>query len=129
MQDIADKRLVKRILDGDQPSFDAFFRSYYPRLFRFALVRLDNDRDLADETAQVVLCQALSKMDTYRGEAPLFSWLCTFCRYEVSRQRKARHRAQGDKPLTEDDPAVKAALDSLLLQSRRQGRDRKNPAV
>jgi RNA polymerase sigma-70 factor (ECF subfamily) len=117
MQEEADKRLVKRILDGDQPSFDAFFRSYYPRLYRFALVRLDNDRDLADETAQIVLCQALSKMDTYRGEAPLFSWLCTFCRYEVSKQRKARHRAQGDKPLAEDDPAVKAALDSLLAQS------------
>ena len=64
-----------------------------------------------------MLCQALSKLQTYRGEAPLFSWLCTFCRYEVSKQRKARHRAQGDKPLTEDDPAVKAALDSLLAAS------------
>ena len=117
MKDIADKKLAKRILDGDQRSFDAFFNAYYPRLFRFALVRLDNDRDLADETAQIVLCQALSKMGTYRGEAPLFSWLCTFCRFEVSRQRKARLRAQGDRPLTEDDPAVKAALDSLLAQS------------
>ena len=117
MQINADKKLAKRVLEGDQASFDAFFNSYYPRLFRFALVRLDNDRDLADETAQVVLCQALSKLDTYRGEAPLFSWLCTFCRYEVSKQRKARHRAQGDTPLTEDDPAVKAALDSLLAQT------------
>jgi RNA polymerase sigma-70 factor (ECF subfamily) len=116
MQENVDKKLAKRILDGDQRSFDAFFNTYYPRLFRFALVRLDNDRDLADETAQVVLCQALSKLDTYRGEAPLFSWLCTFCRYEVSRQRKARNRAQGDAPLTEDDPAVRAALDSLLSE-------------
>ena len=118
MRAMADKKLAKRILDGDQASFDAFFNTYYPRLFRFALVRLDNDRDLADETAQVVLCQALSKLQTYRGEAPLFSWLCTFCRYEISKQRKARYRAQGDKPLTEDDPAVKAALDSLLAASR-----------
>ena len=117
MQVIADKKLAKRILDGDRRSFDAFFNAYYPRLFRFALVRLDHDRDLADETAQVVLCQALSKLETYRGEAPLFSWLCTFCRFEVSKQRKARHRAQGDQPLTEDDPAVKAALDSLLAES------------
>ena len=116
MQEIVDKKLAKRILDGDQRSFDAFFNAYYPRLFRFALVRLDNDRDLADETAQLVLCQALSKLDTYRGEAPLFSWLCTFCRYEVSRQRKARNRAQGDAPLTEDDPAVRAALDSLMSE-------------
>lgn len=119
MDQSADKKLAKRILDGDQRSFDVFFNTYYPRLFRFALVRLDNDRDLADETAQIVICQALSKLSTYRGEAALFSWLCTFCRYEVSRQRKARHRAQGDQPLTEDDPAVKAALDSLLADSSR----------
>ena len=112
-----DKQLAERLLRGDQASFDVFFNTYYPRLFRFALARLGNDSDLADETAQVVLCQALSKMETYRGEAPLFSWLCTFCRYEVSKQRKARDRAQGDQPLTEDDPSVQAALDSLLAQS------------
>lgn len=113
----ADKQLARRLLDGDQRSFDAFFNTYYPRLYRFALTRLGNDVDLADETAQVVLCQAISKLDTYRGEAPLFSWLCTFCRYELSKQRKARDRAQGDQPLTEDDPTVRAALDSLLAES------------
>lgn len=118
MSEVADKKLAERLLDGDQRSFDVFFNSYYPRLYRFALARLDNDSHLADETAQVVLCQAISKMDTYRGEAPLFSWLCTFCRYEISKQRKARRRAQGDQLLTEDDPAVKAALDSLLAASR-----------
>lgn len=118
MQETADRKLAQRLLEGDQASFDVFFNTYYPRLFRFALVRLDNDRDLADETAQVVLCQALSRLSTYRGEAPLFSWLCTFCRFEVSKQRKARRRAQGDQPLTEDDPGVRAALDSLLAESR-----------
>ncbi len=113
----ADKKLAERVLGGDRASFDAFFSSYYPRLYRFALVRLDNDEDLADETAQVVLCQAISKLDTYRGEAPLFSWLCTFCRYEVSKQRKARNRAQGDTPLIEDDPSVRAALDAVLANA------------
>lgn len=117
MIESADKQLARRLLDGDQRSFDAFFNTYYPRLYRFALTRLGNDVDLADETAQVVLCQAISKLDTYRGEAPLFSWLCTFCRYELSKQRKARDRAQGDQPLTEDDPTVRAALDSLLAES------------
>lgn len=118
MTDSADKRLADRLLAGDQRSFDVFFESFYPRLYRFALIRLGNDVDLADETAQVVLCQAISKMDTYRGEAPLFSWLCTFCRYELSKQRKARDRAQGDQPLSEDDPDVRAALDSLLAETR-----------
>jgi RNA polymerase sigma-70 factor (ECF subfamily) len=117
MAENPDLKLVRRLLAGDARSFDAFFGSYYPRLYRFALARLDGDADLAEDTAQVVLCQALSKFSTYRGEAPLFSWLCTFCRHEVSRQRKARGRVQGDRPLTEDDPAVRSALDALLAES------------
>lgn len=113
----ADIKLASRLLKGHQHAFDAFFATYFPRLYRFALVRLDNDHDLAEETAQNVLCQALSKMSTYRGEAAMFAWLCTFCRYEISKQWKARNRAQGDAPLREDDPAVRAALESLLASS------------
>ncbi len=101
-------------MQGDSRSFDVFFNGYFPRIYRFALARLDNDHNLAEDTAQVVLCQAISKMSTYRGEAPLFSWLCTFCRHEISRQRKARGYAQGSAQLTEDDPSVCAALESLL---------------
>ncbi len=108
-----DKRLARRLLTGDERAFDAFFATYFPRLYRFALVRLDMDEDLADETAQAVLCTAISKLATYRGEASLFAWLCTFCRHEIGAQYKARRRAQGDTPLTEDDPAVRAALESL----------------
>ena len=117
MPQSADKKLAATLLAGDSESFELFFSGYFPRIYRFALVRLDNDHDLAEETAQLVLCQALSKMATYRAEAPLFSWLCTFARYEISKQRRARGRAQGDTPLTEDDPAVRAALESLLSAS------------
>jgi RNA polymerase sigma-70 factor (ECF subfamily) len=117
MAENPDRMLVKRLLAGDARSFDAFFSSYFPRLFRFALLRLEGDADLAEETAQAVLCQALSKLVTFRGEAPLFSWLCTFCRHEISKQRQARGRSLGDRPLTEDDPVVKEALDSLLAES------------
>lgn len=114
MKENADKKLAKRLLNGDRRSFDVFFNTYFPRLFRFALVRLDYDHNLADETAQNVLCQAISRMSTYRGEASLFAWLCTFTRHEIYKQRKACGRAQGDAPLCEDDPSVRAALESLL---------------
>lgn len=117
VQEYADRKLVARLLEGDGQSFDVFFNSYYPRIYRFALMRLDYDHDLAEDTAQIVLCQAISKMSTYRGEAPLFSWLCTFCRHEVSKQRKARGYPPTKVPLTEDEPAVKSALESLLSAS------------
>lgn len=117
MQHHADRKLAKRLLKGDRKSFELYFNNFFPRIYRFALVRLSHDHDLAEETAQAVLCQALSKMSTYRGEAPMFSWLCTFTRYEISRQVRARGRAQGDAELREDDPAVRAALESLLSAS------------
>ena len=50
-----DKRLAQRLLKGDERAFDAFFATYFPRLYRFALVRLDMDENLADETAQACL--------------------------------------------------------------------------
>lgn len=117
MHQSADKKLAERVLNGDEYSFEVFFNTYFPRIYRFALLRLDHDHNLAEDTAQIVLCQAISKLSTYRGEAPLFSWLCTFCRYEISKQRKARGRAQGAATLTEDDPVVRSALDSLLSAS------------
>jgi RNA polymerase sigma-70 factor (ECF subfamily) len=117
MQQSADKKLADRLLKGDERSFEIFFNTYFPRIYRFALLRLNHDHNLAEDTAQIVLCQAISKLSTYRGEAPLFSWLCTFCRYEISKQRKARGRAQGGATLTGDDPMVLAALDSLLSTS------------
>ena len=114
MVEHADKKLVARLLKGDRRSFDAFFNSYFLRMYRFALVRMDHDHDLAEETAQEVLCQAISKMATYRGEASLYAWMCTFCRHEISKQWKASKRALGDTALREDDPEIQAALESLL---------------
>ncbi len=113
MGEHADKRLATRLIAGDQRAFDACFNTYFPRLYRFALVRVNGDEDLAEEAAQEALCKAFSKLATYRGEASLFTWFCTFCRHEVYTQRRAQQRAQGDTPLVENDPAVRAALESL----------------
>lgn len=109
----ADRKLAKRLLRGDERSFRSFFEAYYPRLFRFALVRLDHDSDLADEAAQEALCRAIDHLSSYRGEAPLFTWLCTFCRHEVGALRRDRLRAAAETGLVEDNPAVRQALESL----------------
>ena len=74
----ADKRLVERMLAGDDVAFRTFFSTYFPRLFRFALYRLRGDEALAEDVAQNTMGKAMDKLDTYRGEAALYSWLCTF---------------------------------------------------
>lgn len=108
-----DLQLAKRLAAGDEAEFTRFFAEYYPRIFRFALARLRGDPHAADELAQRTLCRACRKLDLYRGEASLFTWLCQICRHEIhdyaeKMQRDARYMVSVD-----DDPALRAALESL----------------
>jgi RNA polymerase sigma-70 factor (ECF subfamily) len=107
-----DKALAARMLVGEERAFEDFFSAYFPGVYRFALFRLDNDPTAAEETAQAALCAAMSKIETYRGEAPLFSWLCTFCRHEISAWYGRQQRSPAALSLADDD-TVQAVLDSL----------------
>ena len=109
----ADRSLARRMVAGDEAAFDDFFAAYASRLYRFALTRLDRDADAAEEVAQATLCAAMRKVTTYRGEAALFTWLCTFCRHEISAHYTRKGRTGRETPLTMDAPDVQAALDSL----------------
>jgi len=108
-----DKVLVKRMLAGDERAFEEFFAAYFPGLYRFALLRVESNGDAAEEVAQATLCAAIEKIESYRGEAPLFSWLCTFCRHEIS----AFYSKQKRKPVSlglVEDSELQAVLDSLI---------------
>jgi RNA polymerase sigma-70 factor (ECF subfamily) len=109
---MSDVALARRLVAGEEPAFDEFFAEYFPRLFRFASARLDVDADLAEEAVQTTLIRALQRIHTYRGEAALFTWLCTICRHEVSRLRERTGRA-GDVDLVEERPDTRAALETL----------------
>ncbi len=108
----SDKALVARVLRGDESAFRMFFQAYFPRLFRFALYRLNGDADLAEDVAQTTLMKALDNLSSYRGEAALLSWMCTICRHEISAVLK--HEARIPTVLVDDDISVRAALESLI---------------
>lgn len=110
--ELDDKRLARRMLAGDEAAFREFFDSHYPRLYRFALVRTGNDVGAAEEVVQEALCRAVTKLATYRGEASLFTWLCTFCRHEISAHYRRAGVRRERVPL-EDVPEIRQALESL----------------
>ena len=110
-----DKRLVARILAGDEAAFERFVDDYYPRLYRFAFLRLDRDPDVTQDVVQGTFSKVLPNLSRYRGEAALFSWLCSFCRYEIAAYWKTRARRAPEVPLVEDVPGVRAALESLAV--------------
>jgi RNA polymerase sigma-70 factor, ECF subfamily len=107
-----DLELVRQMLQGDQAAFERFFDATYPALYRFALPRLDGDRDAAAEIAQATICKAIRKLHTFRGEAALLTWLNTFCRRELYAYRTRNH-TRVEVMLVDDDPEVRAALESL----------------
>ena len=103
------------MLSGEERAFGEFFAANFPGLYRFALTRLGNDADAAEETVQAALAKALSKLATFRGEAQLFTWLCTFCRHEIAAHYERTRRRPPTVELVEDSPAIRAALESLAM--------------
>ena len=105
--------LVQRMLAGDERAFTAFFDDYFPRVYRFALPRLNGDADAAAEVVQATLTKAMRKLRDFRGDASLFTWVCQICRHEVvdHLRREGRHAS---KVVRIDDSAdVRAAVDAI----------------
>jgi RNA polymerase sigma-70 factor (ECF subfamily) len=107
-----DVSLTRRVLAGDEAAFEAFFDRYFPRLFRFALPRLGGNEDDAEEIVQRVLIRAIARLATYRGEAALFTWLCTFCRHEIAAFRERADNVR-EVSLFDDRPEMVAVLEAL----------------
>ena len=105
--------LTRRMLGGEERAFTEFFDGYCPRLYRFALARLRGDEDAAEEVVQNTLCKAIAGLKAYRGEAALFTWLCTICRREIGAHYRTFQEASREIGLLEDSPEIRAALESL----------------
>ena len=108
-----DKKLVNRLLAGDEQAFRQFFDENFQRLYRFGLARLSGDEEVALEVVQQAMSRALLNMKGYRGEAALFTWLCSICRNEIADWARKNARYQQHIVLTEDYPDIRAAVDSF----------------
>jgi RNA polymerase sigma-70 factor (ECF subfamily) len=110
---VKDLELARRMSRGDERAFAEFFDAYFGGVYRFALVRLRCDEDAAKEVAQATLARAALKIGSFRGEAALFTWLCTLCRHEVHTYLRRNQLASHAVELREEQPEIRAALESL----------------
>jgi RNA polymerase sigma-70 factor (ECF subfamily) len=108
-----DRELVQRMLAGEERAFGEFFTTFYPRVYRFALPRLDRDQDTANDVVQATLVKAMRKLADYRGEAALFTWLCQICRREIADFVRAHRRRSARVVLIEDSEELRLALESI----------------
>lgn len=105
-----DKQLAKRMSKGDDAAFHQFFDDYYSRIYRFCLRRVSPDA--AEDVAQIVICQGIRKISSYRGEASLLTWLMQIARNEITGHYRTSSRFRLEVAV-EDDESVRAELESI----------------
>lgn len=108
-----DRAVARRILGGDEAAFRDLFDRFFPRLYRFALARVPGDPDTARDIVQQTFCRAIERLDTYRGEATLYTWFCQICRNVVADHYRRYGRSGSRVVLLEDLPDARAVLESF----------------
>jgi len=108
----SDPQLIRRMLAGDERAFEEFFNAYFPRVYRFALPRLNGDVDATREVVQIALGKAIRKLGSFRGESGLFTWICQICRNEIVNRIRAERRMR-HVVLIDDQPELRAAVEAI----------------
>jgi len=81
------------------------FREYAPRIYSLALRLLGNEAD-AEDVTQEVLLQLIRKLDTFRGDSALPTWL-----HRVTVNAALMHRRNR---ATRSNPSIREPLDNFL---------------
>ncbi len=112
--DNIDLATARRILKGDAAAFRDLFDRFFPRLYRFALARTAGDHDAASDIVQQTLCKGVQRLDSYRGEAALYSWFCQICRHTIIDHYRTTQRSERLLQPVEDDPEVRGVLETIV---------------
>ncbi|MET0658650.1 MAG: RNA polymerase sigma factor, partial [Steroidobacteraceae bacterium] len=100
------------MLAGSERAFTDFFETYFPRLYRFALPRLNSDAEAAKEVVQATLVKAMRNLNGYRGDAALMTWVAQICRRQIVDHLRAQQR-HSRVVLLEDSAEMRAAFEAI----------------
>jgi RNA polymerase sigma-70 factor, ECF subfamily len=111
-----DRLIAKRLLKGDESAFRDVFDRFFPRLYRYALARVGGDHDEAREIVQLTFCKAFERIDSYRGEASLYGWICRICQNTLVDQTRKRKRDLLSVPLHDVEASLHEIADVMCAQ-------------
>jgi RNA polymerase sigma-70 factor, ECF subfamily len=105
MRDPRDQDLLKRLQAGDERAVAELADAYGTKIYQLAFRYLRNKED-AEEVTQDVLMKVHRKVDAFRGDAALSSWIyrITF-NAAMSRLRTARYQRSQDEARQADADA------------------------
>ena len=87
-----DRQLIRRLQTGDEEAVRELADRYRHRIFQMALRHLKNRED-AEEVTQDVLLKVYRKIDKFRGDAALSSWIYRIT-FNTAMSRLRTHRAE-----------------------------------
>ncbi len=109
-----DAEIVDLILAGDREAFELLYKTYFPRVYRFALKRL-RDPGEAEDVTQEVFMTVHHALGSFRGSSSLLVWIFGITRNTVNRRfRRVRpHLESLDASPARELPAYGAGPDQM----------------
>ena len=69
-----DAQLIDEVVKGNQAAFDILFSKYNNKLYA-SLLAFTKSQDLAEDLTQKTFIRVWKKIETFRGESSLFTWI------------------------------------------------------
>jgi len=105
-----DTQLIRRLQAGDEEAVKELADRYSHRIFQMALRHMKNRED-AEEVTQDVLLKVYRKIDRFRGDAALSSWIYRIT-FNTAMSRLRTHRAERAAEAERDRALAQRSHDS-----------------
>ncbi|MCL4560346.1 MAG: RNA polymerase sigma factor [Chloroflexi bacterium] len=89
---IPEDELIHGLKQGQPEAWETLCITYGEPLFLYAYHRCGQDADAAGDIRQETLLAAVDAISHYRGETPLFGWLCGIARHKAGDILRHRQR-------------------------------------
>ena len=113
----AELRLVERCRNGELGAFEELYRQHSGRLFSLAVRMLGNQADAEDQLQEIFL-SAHRKLESFRGEAALGTWLYRLGMNQILDHVRSRAARTGQLTDGLDDATVLADASGHRLADR-----------
>ena len=107
-----ERELINRVLAGDPSAERAMYDAHVDRVFRL-VYRMAGDLDRAQDYTQETFIRAFSRLETFRGDAALSTWLGSIAiSVTLNGLRKVRRRNEREVALNDMVPVGRTMRDA-----------------
>ena len=102
---VDERRLIEKVLGGDPAAERELYDAHVDRVYRLAY-RMAGDADLAQEYTQETFIRAFARLESFRGDAALATWIHSIAVSVVLNGLRKVKRTRGREIDLEDGPQL-----------------------